>query len=88
MDVSCAVSQVRLVAVWRPSVEWQRRGVEARWVQVVLLPETTRGEAARMYVGLVAASGHGLVQPEYGWMRGVTSVTAVRDWLAAISCRC
>jgi hypothetical protein len=34
---------------------------------------------------LMTATGHGLVQPEYGWMRGVTSVTAARDWLAATS---
>lgn len=29
MDASRAVSQLRVVAIWRSSVEWQRCGMEA-----------------------------------------------------------
>jgi hypothetical protein len=56
MEASRAVSQVRVAAIWRPSVEWQRGGVEVSWVWVVLLREAIRGVAAWMDVR--ADGGH------------------------------
>jgi hypothetical protein len=44
-------SQVRVVAIWRPFVEWQREGVAVSSVQVVFLWEVIRGVAARKDVG-------------------------------------
>ena len=38
--------------------------------------------------GLMAATGHGMVQPGNGWTHGVAGVTAARDWLAATSSDC
>jgi hypothetical protein len=52
MEASRDVNQVHVVAIWRPSVEWQHSGVEASWVWAVLLPEAIRGVAARMDVTL------------------------------------
>ena len=37
-------------------MEWQRRGLEARWIRVALLREAIRGVAAQMDVG--ADGGH------------------------------
>jgi hypothetical protein len=42
MEASRTVSQVRMVAIWRPSVEWWCGGVEVSWVRVVLLREAIR----------------------------------------------
>jgi hypothetical protein len=55
-EASCAVNQIRVVAIWRPSVEWQRGGVEVGCIRVVLLREAIRGVAAWMDVR--ADGGH------------------------------
>jgi hypothetical protein len=73
------------VAVCRLSAESQRRGVEASWVRVVLLREAIRGVAAWMDVEAYGVNWSWVVPPEYGWMRGVESVPAARDWLAVTS---
>jgi hypothetical protein len=46
-EASCAVSQVRVEAIWRSSVEWQRRSVEASWIRMVLLRDAISGVAER-----------------------------------------
>jgi hypothetical protein len=56
IEASRAVSQVRVVAIWRPSAEWQHGGVEASWVRVVLLREAIHGVAAR--IDVEADGGH------------------------------
>ena len=50
-EASRVVGQVRVVAICRHSVDWQRRGMEASWVWVALLREAIREVAARMDVG-------------------------------------
>ena len=69
MEASRAVSQVRVVAIWRPSVEWQRGGVEVSWVRVVSFGKPSVEWRHGWTSGLMSATGHGLDRVD-AWSNG------------------